>query len=85
MAPPLKDVTQKDVEMFSSRSLPVATKAKAQHNVSLQRLQRPWWRQLLDEEEEMDDALQEQLEAEMNFFFWFIPLLLFFLTAFQLN
>ncbi|XP_025084498.1 IQ calmodulin-binding motif-containing protein 1-like [Pomacea canaliculata] len=69
LAPPLKDVTQKDVEMFSSRSLPVATKAKAQHNVSLQRLQRPWWRQLWDEEEEMDDALQEQLEAEMNFFF----------------
>ncbi|KAK7495678.1 hypothetical protein BaRGS_00013125 [Batillaria attramentaria] len=66
LAPPLKDVTQKDVEMYSSRSLPVATKAKAQHNATLQRLQRPWWRQQWEEDEEIDELERENYIAEMN-------------------
>lgn len=66
LAPPLKDITQKDVEMYSSRSLPVATKAKSQHNVTLQRLQRPWWRQQWEEDDEVDEAERENYIAEMN-------------------
>lgn len=68
MAPPLNSISQKDVEMFSSRSLPVATKAKVQHNAILQKLQRPWWRQQWEEDDEIDEAEKENLEAELNIF-----------------
>ena len=66
MAPPLNSITQKDVEMFSSRSLPIATKAKQQHNETLAKLQRPWWKQKWDEDGEIDENEREQLEAELN-------------------
>ncbi|XP_076456279.1 IQ calmodulin-binding motif-containing protein 1-like [Babylonia areolata] len=57
LAPALKDVTQKDVDMYSSRSLPVATKAKAQHSATLNHLQRPWWRRRQWEREDRDDLV----------------------------
>ncbi|XP_070175320.1 IQ calmodulin-binding motif-containing protein 1-like [Littorina saxatilis] len=68
LAPPLKDVTEKDVEMYSSRSLPVATKAKQQHTAVLTRLQRPWWRQKWqeDDEPEMDEDERERMESELQ-------------------
>ena len=65
VAPPLKDVTQKDVEMYSSRSLPVATKAKQQHNAMLQRLQQPWWRQEW-QDDELDEEEKDKIESEIQ-------------------
>ena len=64
---PLASLTDKDVEMYSSRSLPVATKAKQQHAAMVTRLQRPWWRTKWQEGEEegMDDDEKERLESEL--------------------
>jgi hypothetical protein len=66
VAPALKDVTQKDVEMYSCRSLPIATVAKQQHNEMLQRLQRPWWRRKGEDDEEVDDEERERMEEELG-------------------
>ena len=66
VAPPLKEVTQKDVEMYSSRSLAVATKAKEQHIAMLKRLQQPWWRQKWQEDDELDEEEMEKLESELQ-------------------
>jgi hypothetical protein len=40
VAPPLNSVTEKDVEMYSSNLLPVATKAKTDHIEQLRLLRR---------------------------------------------
>lgn len=66
LAPPLTNVTEKDAEMYSSRSLAVATKAKLQHNETLRRLQQPWWRQKWEETYEMDEDDREKMEAELD-------------------
>ena len=49
VAPSLKDVTDKDIEMFTSRSVPVATKARLNHTEELKLLRQPWWKKLTDE------------------------------------
>ncbi|GFN86337.1 Iq calmodulin-binding motif-containing protein 1-like [Plakobranchus ocellatus] len=67
LAPPLKDVTEKDVAMYSSRSLPVAIAAKERHAKTLRMRQLPWWKILGEEEEDPEDVKEgkEQLEAEL--------------------
>ncbi|KAL8570993.1 hypothetical protein ACOMHN_037853 [Nucella lapillus] len=67
LAPPLQSVTQKDVEMYSSRSLPVATKARTQHSAALQQLQRPWWRRRWDQEDAFAEVDEEREEFEADF------------------
>jgi len=54
VAPELDKVTQKDVEMYSTRSVPVATKARVNHMETLRNLQLPWWKKLGDEFQESD-------------------------------
>ncbi|KAH9509779.1 IQ calmodulin-binding motif-containing protein 1 [Bulinus truncatus] len=65
LAPSLQAVTQKDIDMYSSRSLPVATVAKQQHNETLKRLQQPWWKVLGMDELEINDDDKDRIKAEL--------------------
>ncbi|XP_012941551.1 IQ calmodulin-binding motif-containing protein 1 [Aplysia californica] len=66
LAPSLGDITAADVDMYSSRSLPVATAAKQQHKLMMRRLQQPWWKTLgWEEEEEVDEDERERVVAEV--------------------
>ncbi|XP_053553202.1 IQ calmodulin-binding motif-containing protein 1, partial [Bombina bombina] len=56
-APSLTKVTEKDLEMFNSRSVPIALKAKESHSTMLKRSRWPWWKKLSDEFIEEDDVL----------------------------
>ncbi|NP_001084650.1 IQ motif containing B1 L homeolog isoform X1 [Xenopus laevis] len=56
-APGLAHVTEKDLDKFNSRSLPVVLKAKQSHNTMLKRSRWPWWRKLGDEFIEEDEVL----------------------------
>ncbi|KAM4626739.1 IQ calmodulin-binding motif-containing protein 1 [Discoglossus pictus] len=56
-APSLTKATQKDIDMFTSRSVPVALKAKQAHSTMLKRSRWPWWKKLSDEFIEEDDIL----------------------------
>ena len=58
MAPDLNKVTHRDVNMYSSRSVPVATKARVSHMETLRNLQLPWWKKLGDEFQ--DTEVQEE-------------------------
>eukprot|EP00795_Rhopilema_esculentum_P014283 gene14283-5316_t len=66
--PKLTEVTKKDVEMLSSRSVPVAVAARRQHNEVLRKQQQPWWQSLMEENEDVDIAkLKERLkEGELT-------------------
>lgn len=44
--------------MYSSRSVPVATKARVNHMEALRNLQLPWWKKLGDEFQ--DSEVQEE-------------------------
>ncbi|KAM3917220.1 IQ calmodulin-binding motif-containing protein 1 [Leptodactylus fuscus] len=55
-APSLKDATEKDVDFFTSRSVPVALKAKQCHSTMLKRSRWPWWKKLSDEFVEEDNT-----------------------------
>ena len=61
VAPGLESVTQKDVEMYSSRSVPVATKARVNHMETLRNLQLPWWKKLGDEFQDSEIPEEEML------------------------
>ena len=57
----MNDVTSEHVELFSSRSRPVAAAARRQHNETLKRLKEPWWKLLMEENDEKDlEALKER-------------------------
>ncbi|CAL1544110.1 unnamed protein product [Lymnaea stagnalis] len=66
LAPNLQEVTQKDVDMYSSRSLPIATVAKQQHNQTLLRLQQPWWKVLGMDDLEPNEEEKERIRAEVH-------------------
>ncbi|XP_073503614.1 IQ calmodulin-binding motif-containing protein 1 [Phyllobates terribilis] len=55
-APSLRDATEKDVDFFTSRSVPVALKAKQSHSTMLKRSRWPWWKRLSDEFVGEDEA-----------------------------
>ena len=61
MAPGLDKVTQRDVDMYSSRSVPVATKARVNHMDTLRILQLPWWKKLDDEFQDSEIPEEEIL------------------------
>jgi len=54
-------VTEKDVEMYSSNLLPVATKAKTDHIERLRLLRQPWWKKLCDEYQDQEYIEDEQI------------------------
>ncbi|KAM4026053.1 IQ calmodulin-binding motif-containing protein 1 [Anomaloglossus baeobatrachus] len=60
-APSLRDATEKDVTVFTSRSVPVAHKAKQSHSTMLKRSRWPWWKRLSDEFVGDDDAFRGDL------------------------
>ncbi|NXG45619.1 IQCB1 protein, partial [Psilopogon haemacephalus] len=64
-APGLAETTEKDLDVFMSRSIPVATKARQSHNTVLKYTRWPWWKKLGDEFMEdgviPDDALNAEL------------------------
>ncbi|TRY99953.1 hypothetical protein DNTS_031010, partial [Danionella cerebrum] len=45
-APSLKDARAEDVNLFLSRSRPIATRARQAHNALMQSMRLPWWRTL---------------------------------------
>ncbi|XP_074949148.1 IQ calmodulin-binding motif-containing protein 1 [Phalacrocorax aristotelis] len=64
-APGLAETTEKDLGVFMSRSIPIATKARQSHNTMLKHARWPWWKKLGDEFGEdyviPDDALNAEL------------------------
>ncbi|XP_069080376.1 IQ calmodulin-binding motif-containing protein 1 isoform X2 [Pleurodeles waltl] len=63
-APGLKESTEKDLDIYTSRSIPVATKAKQCHNLMLKYTRWPWWKKLGDEF--MDDEAVDDVHVENN-------------------
>jgi len=47
-APKLTEVTSDLLDVFSSKSVPVATKARLCHNEEMKLLNQAWWRKLSD-------------------------------------
>ncbi|XP_009666158.2 IQ calmodulin-binding motif-containing protein 1 [Struthio camelus] len=68
-APGLAETTEKDLDIFMSRSVPVATKAKQSHNTMLKYTCWPWWKKLGDEFVEDDVIPDEALNAELGTLF----------------
>lgn len=60
-APSLKEATEKDIDLFTSRSIPVALKAKQSHSTMLKRSRWPWWKKLSDEFVEEDDSFASNI------------------------
>ncbi|MEE6521633.1 hypothetical protein FKM82_019894 [Ascaphus truei] len=56
-APGLAEVSEKDLDMFTSRSVPVAAKAKQCHGTMLKATRWPWWKKLGDDFIDEDDVL----------------------------
>ncbi|NXC44197.1 IQCB1 protein, partial [Penelope pileata] len=65
-APQLAETTEKDLAVFMSRSIPVATRAKESHNAMLKYARWPWWKKLGDEFEEDDVIPDDALNAELG-------------------
>ncbi|NXY67320.1 IQCB1 protein, partial [Glareola pratincola] len=68
-APGLAEITEKDLDVFMSRSIPVATKARQSHNTMLKYIRCPWWKKLGDEFEKDDVIPDDALNAELGTLF----------------
>ncbi|NXH14804.1 IQCB1 protein, partial [Bucco capensis] len=68
-APGLAEITEKDLDVFMSRSIPVATKARQSHNTMLKYTRFPWWKKLGDEFMEDDVIPDDALNAELGTLF----------------
>ncbi|KAK2525884.1 Iqcb1 [Columba guinea] len=68
-APGLAEATEKDLDVFLSRSIPVATKARQSHNTMLKYTRWPWWKKLGAEFEEDDVIPDDALHAELGTLF----------------
>ncbi|KAL7991802.1 hypothetical protein Chor_016058 [Crotalus horridus] len=69
-APSLSECTMRDLNVFMSRSVPVATKAKQSHNAMLKYMQWPWWKKLEEEDffkEEVNSVDPTTAELETLF------------------
>ena len=61
-APRLSEVTREDIEILSSRSGPVATAARKQHNKYIKRHNQPWWQSLGEDNDEVDlDRIRDKV------------------------
>ncbi|NXW83278.1 IQCB1 protein, partial [Alopecoenas beccarii] len=65
-APGLAEATEKDLDVFMSRSVLVATKARQSHNAMLKYTRWPWWKKLGDEFVEDDVIPDDALNAELG-------------------
>ncbi|XP_074729672.1 IQ calmodulin-binding motif-containing protein 1 [Strix uralensis] len=65
-APGLAETTEKDLDVFMSRSVPVATKARQSHHTMLKSSRWPWWKKLGDEFMEDDVIPDDALNAELG-------------------
>ncbi|XP_068263786.1 IQ calmodulin-binding motif-containing protein 1 [Nyctibius grandis] len=68
-APGLAESTEKDLDVFVSRSIPVATKARQSHNTMMKYTRWPWWKKLGDEFVEDDVIPDDALNAELGTLF----------------
>ncbi|NWW54804.1 IQCB1 protein, partial [Pedionomus torquatus] len=68
-APGLAETAEKDLDVFMSRSVPVATKARQSHNTMLKYTRWPWWKKLGDEFVEDDVIPDDALNAELGTLF----------------
>uniref|UniRef100_A0A8C0FAV5 IQ motif containing B1 n=1 Tax=Bubo bubo TaxID=30461 RepID=A0A8C0FAV5_BUBBB len=68
-APGLAETTEKDLDVFMSRSVPVATKARQSHHTMLKSSRWPWWKKLGDEFMEDDVIPDDALNAELGTLF----------------
>ncbi|KFR01113.1 IQ calmodulin-binding motif-containing protein 1, partial [Opisthocomus hoazin] len=68
-APGLAEATEKDLDVFMSRSIPVATRARQSHNTMLKYTRWPWWKKLEDEFMEDDVIPDDALNAELGTLF----------------
>ncbi|NXN53058.1 IQCB1 protein, partial [Rynchops niger] len=68
-APGLAEIMEKDLDVFMSRSVPVATKARQSHNTMLKYTRCPWWKKLGDEFVEDDVIPDDALNAELGTLF----------------
>ncbi|XP_010153709.1 PREDICTED: IQ calmodulin-binding motif-containing protein 1 [Eurypyga helias] len=68
-APGLAETTEKVLDVFMSRSIPVATKARQSHNTMLKYTRCPWWKKLGDEFMEDDIIPDDALSAELGTLF----------------
>ena len=59
-APSLKDATEEDIATYTCHSVPIATKARYNHNQELRLQRQPWWHKLGDEYQ--DQKLDEELD-----------------------
>ena len=50
------------MEMYTSRSVPIATKAQQTHKEQLKLLKQPWWKKLGDEYQDLHGDPQENPE-----------------------
>ncbi|XP_039611170.1 IQ calmodulin-binding motif-containing protein 1-like [Polypterus senegalus] len=64
--PSLKEATTKDIDIFTSRSVPVAARARQSHNAMLQYMRWPWWKKLGDEFLDPENIPEDNLEAEID-------------------
>ncbi|XP_019378132.1 PREDICTED: IQ calmodulin-binding motif-containing protein 1 [Gavialis gangeticus] len=68
-APRLVEAAEKDLEVFMSRSIPIASKAKQSHNAILKCTRWPWWKKLEDEFMEDDAVPDDVLTAQFGTLF----------------
>ncbi|XP_058151710.1 IQ calmodulin-binding motif-containing protein 1 isoform X2 [Dasypus novemcinctus] len=68
-APSLKEVEEKEPELFISRSRPVAAKAKQAHLTTLKYIQAPWWKKIGEKAGDEIDVAQDELSVELETLF----------------
>ncbi|XP_039351077.1 IQ calmodulin-binding motif-containing protein 1 isoform X4 [Mauremys reevesii] len=68
-APSLMEATEKDLDVFMSRSVPVACKARQSHNTILKYTRWPWWKKLGDEFMDDDMIPDDVLNTEFGTLF----------------
>ncbi|ELU12049.1 hypothetical protein CAPTEDRAFT_168052 [Capitella teleta] len=59
-APKLSDVKEDDLLNYVSHSVPIATKARQDHNREMLLLNQPWWRKLGEEDEDIGEGKMAQ-------------------------
>ena len=65
VAPRLKEITEADQLMYTSKSVPVAAVAKQQHSQMMKKMSLPWWKTLGWEDDEVDEDEKERVVAEV--------------------
>ncbi|XP_078083977.1 IQ calmodulin-binding motif-containing protein 1 isoform X3 [Mustelus asterias] len=64
-APGLNEATEEDTAVFSSRSVPVAARARQSHNTMLQFTRGPWWKKLGDEFQDPEMIYAQDMDFDL--------------------